>query len=320
MAVRPQTCDTRSCDARDPGCAQRRLGGKVYFHKVLPRVDDPDFVLDRVALIGAIRGLSGTDDFHLEEGHEQYLCAVADQAAAPQRFRFYRVRRRNLPETEEAGAFEELDLDPERGLAESIHIVLFDGDVIGSEYNHYGPRISLLPSFLRQRCAHDIRLKQLVRRDVIEAILNMQDIRLLRLKVEPGAAAALQKRGTGLGGAFDAAEVFSAGKYMDLTLASDHRDDAGFTEKVKRFFNDLRGDGANDADALLDVAQVYGRSEEGSLEWFDVLKERVVLSREIERESPRSRALDKDAAYAAIIEAHAQVRADLDAGTVVPEL
>jgi hypothetical protein len=27
----------------------------------------------------------------------------------------------------------ELDLDPERGLAESIHVVLFDDDVIGSD-------------------------------------------------------------------------------------------------------------------------------------------------------------------------------------------
>jgi hypothetical protein len=298
----------------DPNLARR----KIYFHKVFARDGDPEFTLDRTALMGAIHALSGTTDFHLDEGDEQYLCAVGDQDAAPQRFRFYRVRRRNLPETEEAGAFEELDLDPERGLAESIHVVLFDEDVIGSEYNHYGPRISLLPTFLRERCDHDLRLKQLVRRDVIDAILNMQDIRLLRLKVEPGPAAALQNRQSGLGGGFDAAEVFSAGKYMDLTLSSES-DDAGFTQKVKAFFNDLRGDGPDEVGQLLETAQVYGRSEEGALEWFDVLKERVVLSREIERESPRHRALDKDAAYAAIIEAHAQVKAELDAGTIVAE-
>ena len=64
----------------DPNLARR----KIYFHKAFARDGDPEFTLDRAALMGSIRALSGTAEFHLDEGDEQYLCAVGDQDALEQ--------------------------------------------------------------------------------------------------------------------------------------------------------------------------------------------------------------------------------------------
>jgi hypothetical protein len=297
---------------RDPNVAVR----KIYFHKVLARSGDDGFALDRDALVAAIQGLEGTPQFYLPDGppaDEQYLCAVADRAGAPHRVRFYRVRRRNLPETEAGGTFEALELDERRGLAESIHIVLFDDDVIGSEYNHYGPRVSVFAAFLNERCGMDVRVRQLVRRDVMDAILAMREIRVMRIKVSPAAATVLQQRAPGLGGAFDAAELFSAGRYMDLTLAAT-RGEANFTDKVQSFLRTLRDAGVENQ---LDAAQVYGKTQDDAFETLDLLKDRIVLTREIERESPRSRALDKDAAYRAVEDAYGEIEEDLDAGGTI---
>jgi len=55
-------------------------------------------------------------------------------------------------------------------------------------------------------------------------------------------------------------------------------------------------------------------------EWLDLLHDYIVLNREIERESPRSRALDKDAAYRAVENAYREIREDLaEGGTIAVE-
>ncbi len=201
---------------RDPNFAER----KIYFHKAV-NDDDPTFSLDRQDIVDRIGGLDGTSDFYIDEGDEQFLCAIVDRPERPQRIRFYRIRRRNLPETEEAGTFEDLELAEERGLAESIHILLFDDNVIGSEYNHYGPRITTFGTFLNERCDQDVHIRPFVRGDVISAILAMREIRRVRVKVTPHGQAELQGRGVALSEGFEVTDVFRAGKYVDLTWASE---------------------------------------------------------------------------------------------------
>ena len=300
---------------RDPNIAQR----KIYFHTFQSPDGQADFSADRAAIVDCVAALHGTPRFYLQEGpptDEQYLCAVVDRSEPPQRIRFYRVRRRNLPETEVGGVFEDLELEEARGLAESIHILLFDDTVIGSEYNHYGPRITTFASFLKERCNVDVRIRQLIRRDVIDEILAMRDVRVFRVKVAPSAATAVQQRAQGLGGAFDAAELFSAGHYMDLKLASGGNDEA-FTTRVKTFFDRFRDP---EAAAQLEAAQVYGKNRDGMFETLDLLKDRIVLARDIEREAPRSRALDKESAYRAVEDAYAEISDELgEAGSIIVE-
>jgi hypothetical protein len=299
---------------RNPNIAQR----KVYFHRLEPRHDPPDqFVLDRSAVVAGVERLRGGPNFYLPEGapeDEQRLCAVVDDVGEPQRLRFYRVRRRNLPETEVEGDFAALELDERRGLAESIHVVLFSDNVVGSEYNHYGPRASTLATFLNERCQQDVVMRQLVRRDVMTAILNMREIRKIRIKAAPAAAAVLRDRASGLGGAVDAAENFSAGKYLDLTLAPDTGHTREFTEQAKAFFRRVRD---RNAPSDLEAAEVDGITDEGLVGHLDLLHDYVVLNREIERESPRSRALDRDAAYRAIQDAYQEIEGEIGEGGTI---
>jgi hypothetical protein len=56
----------------DPNYAER----KIYFHKAV--TDDPDFELDRAGAVTSIAALGGTPDFYIDEGDQQYLCAVVD--------------------------------------------------------------------------------------------------------------------------------------------------------------------------------------------------------------------------------------------------
>jgi hypothetical protein len=54
------------------------------------------------------------------------------------------VRSTNLRHVEAAGLCSPLGLDPAAGLAEQIHLVSFSDNVIGAEFNSYGPRVTRL--------------------------------------------------------------------------------------------------------------------------------------------------------------------------------
>jgi hypothetical protein len=299
---------------RDANVAARQ----IYFHRAQARLrsNADDFVWDRDAVAAAIAELVGTEEFYLDEGEpaeEQHLCAVVDRAQAPHRVRFYRVRRRNLPETEAGGVFQALELGERDGLAESIHLVLFDDGVIGAEYNHYGPRTSTFGTFLARRCDQDVAIRPLIHSNVIDEILDMREIRTVRLKVETEAIGALRQHDGGLSGALDAAELFSAGRYVDLKLATKPQD-AAFADRVKALLRGLRDGGALDH---LKAAEVYGQKGDGLFDTLNVMKDVVTVNARIARESPRSRALDRHAAYAAVEEAHRALAQEIAAGGTI---
>jgi hypothetical protein len=73
------------------------------------------------------------------------------------------------------------------------------------------------------------------------------------------------------------------------------------------------------ARANLEAAQVYSKNSDGLLEALDLLHDAVVLNREIERETPRSRSLDRDDAYRAVEDAHREIRNDLGGAITVEQ-
>lgn len=55
-----------------------------------------------------------------------------------------------MPLVEEAGGLNGLNLTTNQGLYEPIHLQVFANNIIGVEFNFYGPRPSRLGSYLRQ--------------------------------------------------------------------------------------------------------------------------------------------------------------------------
>jgi hypothetical protein len=155
-------------------------------------------------------------------------------------------------------------------------------------------------------------LRPFIREDVINAVLAMQDIRRFRLKVTPANDALLQENAISLSEGFDAAQTFGAGRYVDLTLASEPVDQ-GFTDRVKQWVRGLRDSGL-DPTTVLEAAQFYGRTADHGLDELDLLRDRVVIVQQIRRENPRHRTLDTDSAYAAIEETHENLAGELAAG------
>jgi hypothetical protein len=143
-------------------------------------------------------------------------------------------------------------------------------------------------------------IRQLYRYDVVERALRFEDIRMMRLKVNPSIDSRQAVSAAGLDGILDTANNFHTEVYADLTLRTE-ADDQRFTDKVKRVIRRMRTDDENNPARVLDALDISGRNpESGRVEPLNILEDRLVRVAYIPRQSERTRALDSNAAFEAI--------------------
>lgn len=117
-----------------------------------------------------VKGLYETD----EEGDSICAFPQLDIEDYPS-LRFCRIRRSSFPLIENAGNIRDLVINPEEGLLEPIHVVFFPHNIVGVEYNHFGPRISRLGDYLLSKTTIDyptVRFEALIRDDVIQQLID----------------------------------------------------------------------------------------------------------------------------------------------------
>ena len=74
-----------------------------------------------------------------------------DDIESPQRMRLGNIRRTDLPQMEQGGSLRPLLLPGKAGLAESVHMMFFPGNIVGSDFNFYGPRVSRFSYYLAEK-------------------------------------------------------------------------------------------------------------------------------------------------------------------------
>jgi hypothetical protein len=290
---------------------------KIYFYRVVPQ--DPskapsDWTLNRKAVTNCIESLTGKPEFYFEEdGGERITCAEVHGDRAPQKLKFYAIRRTDLPSLDSGtGVIGDLALAETEGLAEAVHLRLFPNSIIGFESFFYGPRISRIEAFLNERCAAalgvPVFIKQLYRGDMITRALKYEDIRVFHAKIHPSNESRRAAQEAGLKGVMDTASEFGADVYAEIRLRADPGD-ARFTNRVKGLLRTWRDSAENPSDFLV-AADIAGKNPEtDKVEPLNVLNDALVRVAFIERQSARSRALDTDAAFEAVWQAYRQVKA-----------
>ena len=104
---------------------------------------DVEPVLDLVAKVACQDG-----ERYQPQGDDNVLSSWVDSTANRPRLRLATVRRAGLPLVEAAGALSSLQLAADQGLYEAIHAIFFPNNVVGVEFNFYGPRPSRIPWYL----------------------------------------------------------------------------------------------------------------------------------------------------------------------------
>jgi hypothetical protein len=295
-----------------------RLERTIHFHRIFVGADAHGGTpFDAAPSFASLAALLASDDRYLEQG-ERVTLAMPDHDLPPQRLRLLNIRRTNLPHVEAAGVLTPLGLPPAAGLAEQIHLVFFPDNVVGSEFNFYGPRATRLGDVLRARnIQRDVELRSLVRDDVIGRLDDMEELTMATIRLDRAAIGAVRRIDQSLSQALDRTAEFSDEGEIGISLRRVPHTRTRLSDRVRQAFRALGRD-----DEIRHVAralQVEGRNPAtGELELLDLLESELVTTRRILRADPRSRVLDSDDAYAQINSAYDELIPEIRrAGTVL---
>jgi len=294
---------------RDPNITVRR----IYFYRV--DVGRNDQTGDRnpfdESSLEAIARLDFADGTaYLEEG-EVVTCGWLDRDRPHARLRVADIRRQNLPQRELDGALGPLMIGDRAGLAEQIHVAFFDHNIVGSEFNFYGPRMGRVARYLRDKVGPtEISFEFLIRGDVISQLNQLKDIRLFQLRISPSNVNEIGRLDDSVADMFRSALALGETGRVEVILRPAPYSREPLSGRIREALFALAG-----KRETLDAADVFktaGLSEDGRIRHIDLLKDELVVEREVRRLNDGSRALDADSVYRAIDSAYEDLRAELE--------
>ena len=253
---------------------------KILFYRADIGHSEDGFPLpfDPSPALDAIRMLPVTDDemgWYEHEVDGNALCLFQHGRHPYPTVRFCRVRRTSLPLLERAGEIQDLELDAETGLLEAIHVVFFPNNVIGTEYNHYGPRVSRLGGYLHERSRRAIprpTFLPILRGDAAAQLDRLSDLRVLDINIVPAIADLVGQSAPSLSAAFTAnTQILENPKELHLTLKPDLPSQSGFLNKMIGPLKEMIGSSSiRDGSKRLEVR---GRCQDsGQIETIDLFE------------------------------------------------
>ena len=260
--------------------------------------------------------LSRVQGWYEEEQDGSALCLFPDLTSYRYPVaQFGRVRRQALPQIEEVGDIAELSLTSNQGLLESIHIVFFPGNVLGAEYNHYGPRATRLGNHLHTISGvptPKARINPIIREDAFDQLNDVESVHVLDLELLPAAVEIIAARHAPIGDALRAAAAVSNGaRSIQLVIKPDQGDERGLWDRVSSPLRDIFGNQELRPD--IKRGKLQGRRGlNGPLEVFDLLQDEITSAQGMMRLSSRSRALDPAGAFRTIIGAYGGLQTGIE--------
>lgn len=223
------------------------------------------------------------------------------------------LRRTGLPQLERRGNMVPLEIPAAGGLVELVHVVFFPNNIVGSEFNFYGPRLSRLGHYLGVKAGHihkSVEFLPLLRQDVLDQLSRLKDIRLFQIKMRASYADVIAEADKDLGSAFAAAAKAGDAETIEIILSPKPYSREPISEKLLSLAKRL----AKRTDTREEVSRfvVKGFDDEaGRSQLIDILSDRLISRKLIVLQDKRTRALDPDSTLKAIVEAHAELKDQL---------
>jgi hypothetical protein len=289
---------------------------KIHFYRaVLPIVKGQAKAFDPTTALARINGLAfASPGRYLQDG-DRILCCWVTKAEKPGQARLAVIRREGLPSVEEGGHEKDLALAATAGLIEQIHIRCFAQNIVGCDFNFYGPR---LPAFARylaalggQPALKHLDFHALVRQDVVAMLDEYGGVRAWNLQVRRSDIEAISKIDKSLGDALKAQAKLGAAELVEVALrvkpyARGETLGAGAFARIKKLARrkdiaDLVGQFTVDA-----VPADGGRSAT-----LNILDDHLITTKPIKKRAGRGRALDHASAFDAIGDAYHDLKEEL---------
>lgn len=303
---------------RPPNEVQRR----IFFYRI-DAGDDANgrpVAFQAGSLLGKLDALPfdiGLDpNRYWDQGDGTLCCGWSDPNSQFPRMRLALIRRDGLPQLEEAGELTPLGLGTATGLADSIHIIFFPKNIIGSEANFYGPRISRLRGYCAEKLLYDpITIMPLVRADALHRFGRLESVRLFRLRIHRSYLPQVEAANESVAAALRATAEFGGAEYIEVTLQADRARRSSLGSHIKTFVQRLF---ENDQHLLLPnsgVTKLAVRGfdpDHGKIDLVDLLSDKLVAQESVITQDAHHRVLNRDSIYSAIERAYASLSSELD--------
>lgn len=238
-----------------------------------------------------------------------------DRRQVTARIRIATIRRTALPMVEENGQLSALPLGQRAGLYEAAHVCFFPNNIVGMEFNFYGPRATRIPGFLVPATGHPpFTLEPLLRQDVADQLDRLQDIRVMSLRIRPSYAATVAQADRDLGAAFAAVANVGNPQTIQVILKPEPNGRQNLGQRALSAVKQLAR--RPDLRENVEEFQVRGPDSDDRMLPVDLLSDELVVVKRILRVDRRTRALQDGEAYAAIEEAYSEIQDELTAAAV----
>jgi hypothetical protein len=297
-----------------------KLERKIHFYRVdigndkngFPLQFNPNPVLSIVNQLP----FTDSDGRYLIDTDGDAVCGWVDGQGLQPCMRLGLIRRAGLPQIEQSGNLLDLDIAKNAGLVETIHIVFFPNNIVGMDFNFYGPRMSRLGYYLHMRGGEKFSpmFHPLLRKDVVAQLNYLSDVRLFDLKIHTSYIERIQQADHDLGAAFDAARQLGDIEVLEVILRPTKNGKYRIMDRLIGAARNLAGSG--DLQSQSSKFILKGRREDtNKVEPIDLLRDKLIVRKYIVRMGERSRALNKDSAYDAIKSAYGQLKDELETAT-----
>lgn len=289
---------------------------KIYFYRVDAGLDGAGRPnpFNPAPILQHLHRLPFADDgIYWDAGDGHDTCCWVDVASSRGRLRFGNVRRSGLPQVERAGEVGALGIPASAGLLEQVHVIFFSHNIVGSEFNFYGPRISRLSRYMAAKAngpCPPVTIEPLLRQNVREQIDRLTDIRLLHLKIHASYAEVVAQANQDLGSAFQAAARAGEAQELEIILRPRAHSRQALSNRLLETVKQLmQGRELREESSHFSIKGYDSETER--VEAVDLLKDQLISNKRIILQDERTRALDSESAYSAIDEAYNELRDEL---------
>lgn len=280
----------------------------IRFYRFYAGLDDAGKPLpfDMLPILKKIDKTALTDKY-LQEDDRRILCFVEEDLSKPYRARLGSIRTTDLPLVEQRGKLSALDIPPSAGLFDAIHLVFFEDNVVGFDFNNFGPRINKFLDYLQEvtprLCPNLLALEPLVNPKIIDQLQHIRQIKLFDLKVHSSYLAQISRIDDSLGAALYAAQTLGNPEIIEVKLQVGGRSTNNLNKSLLGIVKKLIR--RSDSDQELSKLMIRGFDDalQQNIE-LDLLSDKIVAKENIVRIEARSRELDSASAYQAIIRAY----------------
>lgn len=318
--ARPQSRISRSR-------AGRTTSRRIYFYRALCGQDASGSPIrfDAQAYLAAVDAIPWHGDkrySEIEDGSALALWVEDDLQKRP-RARFGLVRRDALPAIEKEGALRDLTLRADEGLVEQVHLRFFANNILGADFNFYGPRLARLRKYfsvVAPNAGPEVEFGTLVNRSALAALEDLPELHSLELQVHRSFLEAEEALPDDILTGLSALGRIGHPEFIGIQLRLGRRTGSRSLASTVRAW--LRGlVGASDG-SLVDrgvsrlVVAGYARDAR-KLQTVDLLSDRFVTEERVIFQSKRGRTLDAPSVYEAIEKAYVPLRRDLERAAAV---